>query len=375
MDYLLINCKKILSFSLIAFLLLPLVIVQAQTPQKDAEVLINELNRGFIGRMLRGGVNEERVFQVLRNKDDRYRRQLEQEYLRRTGRSLRQDLRKLGRDNGSDVIKGRLLLDQGWLTPVDEIFLAIRGGGTNEEQLRQILDRVPRGPQQGQSMEREWREKYGPNGSYYQWDAPTLRAALTSEFSMFSGPQRDEILGLYDEIWSPPPEQATPLGRRLEQEGIRGQESTLRLSQGLPPTQSVRLPTARPLPPADCGPRQNGSYHLCVKLPGQPQNVGGFEDYIRLLYQFALAIAGVIALGRIVYGGIMYTFSAGNTAKQKDAATIITQAIWGLVLLLSAVLILYTINPQLLQIRFSTQPLFQSNKGLFDFIQVAPPQY
>ncbi len=55
-------------------------------------------------------------------------------------------------------------------------------------------------------------------------------------------------------------------------------------------------------------------------------------------------------MGVLIYGAILYTVSAGNTSKQQDARSWITGAIWGLALLLAAYLILYTINPDLVNI-------------------------
>ncbi|HDH31737.1 MAG TPA: hypothetical protein ENH26_03115 [Candidatus Wolfebacteria bacterium] len=68
------------------------------------------------------------------------------------------------------------------------------------------------------------------------------------------------------------------------------------------------------------------------------------------VYIWALGVVGVIALGVIVYGGILYTVSAGNASKQQDAKAWFTGAIWGLALLLGAYLILYTINPDLVKL-------------------------
>ena len=73
--------------------------------------------------------------------------------------------------------------------------------------------------------------------------------------------------------------------------------------------------------------------------------------YIARLYQFGLMIAGLAAFGSIVYGALQYVLSAGNSSLQGDAKDQITQAILGLVLLLGAYLILYTINPNLVNLQ------------------------
>jgi hypothetical protein len=68
---------------------------------------------------------------------------------------------------------------------------------------------------------------------------------------------------------------------------------------------------------------------------------GMVEDF----YRWAFGVAGVVAFGVLIYGGILYISSAGNASKQGDAKEWIKAAISGLFLLLTAYIILYTINP------------------------------
>ena len=72
--------------------------------------------------------------------------------------------------------------------------------------------------------------------------------------------------------------------------------------------------------------------------------------YIARLYQFALMLSGMLAFGMIIFGAIQYIVSAGNTTQQSDARDRITQALWGVALLLGAYLILYTIDPKLVSL-------------------------
>lgn len=74
---------------------------------------------------------------------------------------------------------------------------------------------------------------------------------------------------------------------------------------------------------------------------------GGF---VASFYRIALGLVGAAALGAIIYGAILYAVSAGNPSKQGEAKTWIWSAIWGLILLLAAYIILYTINPALVDI-------------------------
>jgi len=72
---------------------------------------------------------------------------------------------------------------------------------------------------------------------------------------------------------------------------------------------------------------------------------------VQQIYLIALGLVGVLALGMIIFGGLRYATSVGNPSAQTDARDIITQAIWGVVLLLCAYLILNTINPKLKELK------------------------
>lgn len=101
------------------------------------------------------------------------------------------------------------------------------------------------------------------------------------------------------------------------------------------------------------------AYKMQVPIPCQPLAGGQcpnietgptLANYITRLYQFGLMIVGLFAFAGIVYGAFKYILSAGSMADQSDAKDQITQAITGLVLLLSAYTILYTINPRLVSL-------------------------
>lgn len=72
-------------------------------------------------------------------------------------------------------------------------------------------------------------------------------------------------------------------------------------------------------------------------------------DLIAQFYQIALGLAAAAAFGVLIYGAILWTLSGAVTSKE-DAKEWIFGAVWGLVLLLGAYLILYTINPDLVNL-------------------------
>lgn len=102
---------------------------------------------------------------------------------------------------------------------------------------------------------------------------------------------------------------------------------------------------------------QNGAqYNLIEPLPGI-QKTTGFTDYISRLIPFLLAFAALAAFVQIVFGGILRATSGGNPTAIGDANNRIWMAVGGLVLALSAYLILNTINPDLVSLRFLVPPV------------------
>ena len=81
--------------------------------------------------------------------------------------------------------------------------------------------------------------------------------------------------------------------------------------------------------------------------------------YIGGLYKFLVGIAGILAVMVIAYGGIVWLFSGGSSEKISHAKELITGAIVGLLLALGSYLLLYTINPKL--VNFTTFPVPEIN--------------
>lgn len=86
-------------------------------------------------------------------------------------------------------------------------------------------------------------------------------------------------------------------------------------------------------------------YPWCQDASQSPSPAG----LIARFYQIALGLVGAAALGVLIYGAILWTLSGMVTAKQ-DALEWIKGAVWGVMLLLGAYLILHTINPNLVKL-------------------------
>ncbi len=76
----------------------------------------------------------------------------------------------------------------------------------------------------------------------------------------------------------------------------------------------------------------------------------GIGDYVNLLIKIFIGILGVLGVIMIVLGGIQY-LSTDAISKKEGGKEMITHSIFGLLLALSAFVILKTINPDLVEIR------------------------
>jgi hypothetical protein len=92
------------------------------------------------------------------------------------------------------------------------------------------------------------------------------------------------------------------------------------------------------------------NYVPMEQIPGFT-TTGDFPSYIMAVYKFGLWTVGIAAMLMIMIGGYMYLTSAGNTSRTGKAKEIIYDAIAGVILALVSYLLLYTINPDLLQIQ------------------------
>ncbi len=83
---------------------------------------------------------------------------------------------------------------------------------------------------------------------------------------------------------------------------------------------------------------------------GNAESVSSPGEYLVNLYNVALGVAGVLAVGMIVAGGFLYMVGGVSQSQVGKARGMITGAILGLLLLIAAALILQTIDPNLLKL-------------------------
>jgi len=95
-------------------------------------------------------------------------------------------------------------------------------------------------------------------------------------------------------------------------------------------------------------------YTLLQPLPKEGDDLSEnvtLEEYLTWAFRFALALAGFLAVMMIVIGGVEWIISGASEAMRGEAKKRIENAIWGLVMALVSYLVLYTINPNLVDFK------------------------
>lgn len=83
---------------------------------------------------------------------------------------------------------------------------------------------------------------------------------------------------------------------------------------------------------------------------------GNFATFVNSFYKFLIGIAAIIALIEIIWGGIEIS-TKDSVSKNSQGKERITQAILGLILILSPVMVFSIINPSILNLSLSIPPL------------------
>src|SRR4030042_6922966 len=100
---------------------------------------------------------------------------------------------------------------------------------------------------------------------------------------------------------------------------------------------------------------QYTNYTNQEKIPGAPQVRSDFVEYMKDIINFGFAVLGILALFMLIIGAYQYLMAAGNIGKIDSAKETISSALFGLILGLTAYIILYKINPDLVKMQAITQ--------------------
>ncbi len=106
------------------------------------------------------------------------------------------------------------------------------------------------------------------------------------------------------------------------------------------------------------------AYQLLQPLPGiEGGDNPTLSNYLTWLFRFALAAAAFLAVLKIVIGGLHIIIGGASETAQTKGREMIYMALWGLLLAISSVLILTTINPNLVSTGFTIPPIEIKSSG------------
>lgn len=88
---------------------------------------------------------------------------------------------------------------------------------------------------------------------------------------------------------------------------------------------------------------------LSTKI-GNLETVGDLGEYVSGVYKWMIGVAGFLAIVMVLIGGLQWVLSAGGAGSIEQAKTRMRNGVIGIVLLFCVVLILQTVNPQLLKL-------------------------
>jgi cell wall-associated NlpC family hydrolase len=87
--------------------------------------------------------------------------------------------------------------------------------------------------------------------------------------------------------------------------------------------------------------------------------VNWIAEYIAGIYKYAIGIVGILATVVMMIGGVMWIMSGGNQTTVGEAKAWITASLTGLIIALSSYMILYQVNPALVQLAGIKLPIVE----------------
>ena len=106
-------------------------------------------------------------------------------------------------------------------------------------------------------------------------------------------------------------------------------------------------------------PKNSTSVRLNIQIGGTSQ-VNNLETYVQVAYQWMVTAGVIIAIVLVMIGGLQYVLGAASQSQISSAKKRIQNAVIGLILLLSCILIIETVNPKLSSIAVPRFPMIKT---------------
>ena len=114
-------------------------------------------------------------------------------------------------------------------------------------------------------------------------------------------------------------------------------------------------------------------YVPLAAIPGLT-NQGSLSGFLNAAFRLGIVVAGFLAIVLIAYNGLVY-MTSGAVGSKSDALGWIQDIFWGLALILFSVIILRTINPDILNFRLGVEKLAPTGKTVTQDVVYNRPEY
>jgi len=84
--------------------------------------------------------------------------------------------------------------------------------------------------------------------------------------------------------------------------------------------------------------------------PGEPCEIGWISQYVVAVYKYGVGLAAVLAVVMIMIGGFIWLMSGGSSGRVTTAKDFIVSAMSGLLIALFSFMLLYMVNPRLVNL-------------------------
>jgi len=103
-----------------------------------------------------------------------------------------------------------------------------------------------------------------------------------------------------------------------------------------------------------------------TSLPGIPDTVTSdtLTDFLNNLYKICIGVAAALAVFQIMHAGVKFMTNKGSISENEQARSLLQGAVFGLILVLSPVILFSIINPKILELNFDTSRLESSFTGV-----------
>lgn len=108
------------------------------------------------------------------------------------------------------------------------------------------------------------------------------------------------------------------------------------------------------------------SFVPLTSLPGldKVEDANNLADFFNQLFRIAIGVAATLAVFQIMHAGVKFMTNKGSISENEEARQLLQGAVFGLILVLSPVIVFGIINPKILELDFDVSQLRNNFTGV-----------